>query len=210
MILDLHIHSKHSTDSPIEVATILKLAKKKGLQGVAITDHNTIGGGIEALRINRDPGFATIVGCEIETTDKVDILGLFLTEEIQSREGNEVLEEIKEQDGVAVWAHPYRGGKNLLPSPLIRRMDVIEGFNAKTLESQNMLARALAERFRKPVIGVSDAHAAAEIGNAAAMIDCSSPDEIKEALLKGQTHILGFKLSNAQLYDLQFPAKQPA
>lgn len=208
MIVDFHIHSAYSPDSPVEPRTVLKMAKKKGLNGVAVTDHDTIRGGLEALKANSDPNFVVIVGSEVETTDKGDIIGLFLSQEIQSREANEVIEEIKEQGGVAMWAHPYREGKNLLPSVLIKRIDVIEGFNAKTLESQNMLARALAERCRKPVAGASDAHAAEEIGNAATLIDCSSIDGIREALIKGKTQVIGFKLSHEHLYDLHLPAQQ--
>ncbi|MGA2884158.1 MAG: PHP domain-containing protein [Halobacteriota archaeon] len=208
--MDFHIHSAYSPDSPVEPRTVLKMAKKKGLNGVAVTDHDTIRGGLEALKVNSDPNFVVIVGSEVETTDKGDIIGLFLTKEIQSRDANEVLEEIKEQGGVAMWAHPYREGKNLLPSAPIKRIDVIEVFNAKTLESQNMLARSLAERYRKPVAGASDAHAAEEIGNAATLVDCSSIDGIREALIKGKTQVIGFKLSHEHLYDLHLPAQQLA
>jgi predicted metal-dependent phosphoesterase TrpH len=206
--VDFHIHSAYSPDSPVEPRTVLKMAKKKGLNGVAVTDHDTIRGGLEALKANSDPNFMVIVGSEVETTVKGDIIGLFLTQEIQSREANEVIEEIKAQGGVAMWAHPYREGKNLLPSVLIQRIDVIEGFNAKTLESQNMLGRALAERYRKPVAGASDAHAAEEIGNAATLVDCSSIDGIREALIKGKTQVIGFKLSHEDLYDLHLPAQE--
>ena len=210
MIVDLHIHSVYSPDSPVEPRTVLKIAKKKGLNGVAVTDHDTIRGGLEALKANTDPNFVVIVGSEVETTDKGDIIGLFLTQEIQSREASEVIKEIKEQGGVAMWAHPYREGKNLLSSVVIKQIDVIEGLNAKTLESQNMLARALAERYRKPVAGVSDAHAAEEIGNAVTLIDGSSVGGIREALLKGKTQVIGFKLSHEHLYDLHLPAQQLA
>jgi len=210
LIIDLHIHSVYSPDCPVEPRTILKVAKKKGLNGVAVTDHDTIRGGLEALKANNDPNFVVIVGSEVETTDKADIIGLFLTQEIQSREANEVIEEIKEQGGVAMWAHPFREGKNLLGSVVIKQIDVIEGFNAKTLESQNILARALAERYRKPIAGVSDAHAAEEIGNAATVIDGSSIDSVREALLKGKTQVIGFKLSYEHLYDLHMPTQQLA
>ena len=47
--LDLHIHSQYSEDgagTPLEIAKILK---KKGLNGMAITDHNTVEGGLSAL-----------------------------------------------------------------------------------------------------------------------------------------------------------------
>lgn len=210
MIVDFHIHSTYSPDSPVEPRIALKMARKKGLNGVAITDHETVRGGLEALKVNDDPNFVVIVGSEVETTDKGDIIGLFLTQEIRSRGTYEVIEEIKEQGGVAMWAHPYREGKNLLPITHIKRIDVIEAFNAKTLESQNMLAQALAERCRKPVVGASDAHAAEEIGNAATLVECSSVDDIREALIKGKTQIIGFKLSYKHLYDRHLRARQLA
>ena len=54
-----------------------------------------------------------IVGSEVETTDKGDIIGLFLTQEIRSREASEIIQEIKEQGGVAMWAHPLQGREKL-------------------------------------------------------------------------------------------------
>jgi len=210
LIVDLHIHSKYSPDSTVEPKTILKVAKERGLQGVAVTDHNTIRGGLETLKINNDPRFLVIVGSEIETDDKEDIIGLFLTKEIQSTRTKEVIKEIKEQGGIVLWAHPYREGKNLLPSNLIKSVDVIEGFNAKTYESQNLSAQQLAERYHKPVVGASDAHSASEIGNAATMVNCSNIEAIKDSIIKGKMQIIGFKLSYDHLYDFQLPAQQQA
>ena len=209
LIVDLHIHSKYSPDSTVEPKTILKVAKERGLQGVAVTDHSTIRGGLETLKINNDPRFLVIVGSEIET-DKGDIIGLFLTKEIRSTRANEVIKEIKEQGGIVLWAHPYREGKNLLPSNLIKSVDVIEGVNAKTYESQNMLAQQLAEKYHKPVVGASDAHTASEIGNAATMVNCSNIEAIKDSIIKGKTQIIGFKLSYDHLYDFQLPVQQQA
>ncbi|MGZ4938023.1 MAG: PHP domain-containing protein, partial [Halobacteriota archaeon] len=130
MIVDLHIHSKYSGDSVIEPMTILKIAKKLRLNGIAVTDHLTIKGGIEARKLNTDPDFLVIVGSEIETDNREDIVGLFLTEDIMSRGAREVIEEIRAQGGIAFWAHPFRAGKNLLRADLIKRVDLIEGFNS--------------------------------------------------------------------------------
>ena len=209
LIIDLHIHSQYSLDSAVEPGNIIKLARKKGLNGVAVTDHGTIRGGLEALKVNSDPNFAVIVGSEVEA-DKVDIIGLFLTQEIQSRKAAEVIDEIQKQGGLAMWAHPYRVGKNLLPSELIKRIDLIEGFNAKTLESHNMLAQALARQYHKPVIGTSDAHAAEDIGNGATVVSCSRIDDINDALIRGKTRAIALKLSHEDLYDLRLPAHQLA
>ena len=57
MKADLHIHTKYSgigkfwklkfPDSVEEPRNILKVAKKKGIDIIAITDHNTVKGGVE-------------------------------------------------------------------------------------------------------------------------------------------------------------------
>ncbi|RLI05513.1 hypothetical protein DRO22_02635 [Candidatus Bathyarchaeota archaeon] len=161
MRLDLHIHSKYSFDSILEPKKIIKVAKKRGLDGVAITDHNTIKGSLEAKKINEDEDFLVIVGSEI-STEAGDIIGLFLSEEIKSRNSIEVIEEIKEQGGIVVLPHPYRGHK--LNEELIEKIDAIEVFNARSSKIENERSVKLAERYDKPVIAGSDAHFASEIG----------------------------------------------
>ncbi|MCW3138527.1 MAG: PHP domain-containing protein [Methanophagales archaeon] len=161
MRLDLHIHSKYSFDSILEPKKIIKVAKKRGLDGVAITDHNTIKGSLEAKKINEDEDFLVIVGSEI-STEAGDIIGLFLSEEIKSRNSIEVIEEIKEQGGIVVLPHPYRGHK--LNEELIEKIDAIEVFNARSSKIENERSVKLAERYDKPVIAGSDAHFSSEIG----------------------------------------------
>jgi predicted metal-dependent phosphoesterase TrpH len=66
--LDLHVHSKYSDDAVGSPREIIKSLKKKGLQGMAFTDHNTVRGGIEALKI-APKEFIVIPGIEISTAD---------------------------------------------------------------------------------------------------------------------------------------------
>ncbi len=202
MLVDLHIHSKYSGDSILEPATILKIAKKKRLSGIAVTDHLTIKGGKEALKLNTDPDFLVVVGSEIETTHKEDIVGLFLSEDIRSRRAIEVIEEVRAQGGIAFWAHPFRAGKNLLRGDLIERVDLIEGFNSKTSASRNKLAQQLAYRYKKPLIGTSDAHHASEIGNGKTLVYAPDASAVKDALAPGKTEIVDSKLSYDYLYDV--------
>lgn len=42
MKYDLHTHSKYSSDGWIDPEMLVKTAIKKGLSGIAVTDHNTI------------------------------------------------------------------------------------------------------------------------------------------------------------------------
>ena len=49
--LDLHVHSKYSDDGMGTPREIIKSIQKLGLDGVSITDHNTVAGSLKALKI---------------------------------------------------------------------------------------------------------------------------------------------------------------
>jgi predicted metal-dependent phosphoesterase TrpH len=202
LIFDPHIHSKYSGDSAIEPAIILKVAKKMGLDGIAVTDHMTIKGAIETRKNNHDPDFYVIVGSEVETNNKEDLVGLFLTEEIKSRNTEDVITEIKAQGGVVYWAHPFRFGKNMLHNNAIEQLDLIEGFNSKTSASRNALALQLARKYDKPVVGASDAHQVFEIGNGKTLVNDTGFDNTREALARGKTQIVDSCLSYDYLDDM--------
>ncbi|RLB88834.1 MAG: hypothetical protein DRH10_06965 [Deltaproteobacteria bacterium] len=191
MKFDLHIHSKYSYDSFLSPVRIIKVAKKKGLHGVAITDHNTIKGGIEALKINEDEDFQVIVGAEIRT-EYGDIIGLFLEDEITTNKFEEVIEEIKSQGGLSVLAHPYRHYK--FPEEIIDKVDLVEVFNARSRKADNERAYELAKKFKKPQTAGSDAHLVFEIGRGITIVN----SEVREELREGNTTIEG-EVSNYYL-----------
>ena len=169
----------------LEPAKIIKIAKKRRLDGVAVTDHGTIKGGVEALKINKDKDFQVIVGAEIKT-EYGDVIGIFLNEEIKSQIFMQVVEEIRDQDGLVVLAHPFR--KNIVfPTDLLKYVDLIEGFNARSPKDLNKKAKELAIRFKKPMTAGSDAHLSFEIGKGRTIVN----SEVKGELKKGKTKIEG-------------------
>jgi predicted metal-dependent phosphoesterase TrpH len=185
MMFDLHIHSKYSHDSYLSPSKIIKIARKKGLDGIAITDHNTLKGGVETSKINSKDDFIVIVGSEIKT-EFGDVIGLFLNEEIKSRIFMQVVEEIKDQGGLVVLAHPFRKGINF-PIDLLKHIEYIEAFNARSSGSLNVMAQELAKKFRKKITAGSDAHLGFEVGRGRTIVS----DNIKDALLEGRTRIVG-------------------
>ncbi len=185
MMFDLHIHSKYSYDSYLSPAKIIKIAKKKGLNGVAVTDHNTIKGGVETSKINNKDDFIVIVGSEINT-EHGDVMGLFLNEEIRSRIFMQVVEEIKDQGGLIVLAHPFRKGNNFA-SDLFKHIELIEAFNARSPRSLNVGALELTKKFKKSVTAGSDAHFGFEIGGGRTIVY----GDIKDELMKGRVKIEG-------------------
>jgi len=78
--VDLHLHTTAS-DGVLSPSEIVRYAKAKGLQAIAITDHDTIEGCEEGLLEGERIGFEVIPGIEISaeySPGSMHILGFFL------------------------------------------------------------------------------------------------------------------------------------
>ncbi len=183
--LDLHLHSCHSYDSNSSVLKIIKIAKRRGLSGICIADHNNLGGSLEAQRLNQDPNFLIIPGQET-VTEIGEILGLFIKKNLMSRNFEDLVKEIKAQSGLVVLPHPaYRTNSLSIIKKYLPQIDIIEVFNARSKKSENEIAKKLAIQYKKPVISVSDAHGYFEIGQGQTILNCQTLDleEVKKNLL---------------------------
>ena len=83
MKYDLHTHTCYSKCSNMKPDVLLNAAKKRGLNGIAVTDHNTIKGALEVKKLNKDKDFEVIVGEEISTTAG-DVLAHYINKPIKS------------------------------------------------------------------------------------------------------------------------------
>ncbi|BAI60735.1 putative phosphatase, PHP family [Methanocella paludicola SANAE] len=188
---DLHMHTIYSRDGAIKPADAIRIAKKRGLDGIAITDHDTIRGGLEALKLKTE-GLDIIVGAEIKT-DRGDVIGLFLNEEIRERDHMEVIDAIRSQGGVAVVPHPFdsmRGSAFWLTDKDSGKMDAIEVINARcVLKRSNRMAGIYADDYKVGKVGGSDAHFGAEIANAGTLVPES--EDIAKAISGGRTTAFG-------------------
>ncbi|HQP92321.1 MAG TPA: PHP domain-containing protein, partial [Candidatus Omnitrophota bacterium] len=102
MVIDFHIHSKYSFDCFLEPSAIIELARKNGIEGLAICDHDTIEGVHEFRRLA--PDLYIITGEEISTKHG-DIFGLFISKPVkQSDDVDAVIADIRAQGGLAVLA----------------------------------------------------------------------------------------------------------
>jgi len=190
MKVDMHVHTCYSKDATLSLETIMETCRQRGLDGVAITDHNTIAG---ALALKEISPFLVIVGEEIDTT-KGEILGLFLKEEIPGGlRPEEAMARIREQGGLVGVSHPLdrlrrsaMGRVALLE--IIDELDFLEGFNSRvTFPSDNRSAQALAQVRGLPITAGSDAHTAYEIGRAyVEMLPFNGPEDFLESLAQGR------------------------
>lgn len=77
MCVDLHTHSVHS-DGMATPAQLISMAVAGGLTGFALTDHDTVSGVQEAMRLGQEQGVNVISGLEVSAThngSSVHILG---------------------------------------------------------------------------------------------------------------------------------------
>jgi hypothetical protein len=192
-----HIHTRHSFDSLLTPRTILARARSMQADLLIVTDHESKRGSDDVASLaDGNPRFVVRAG-EYKT-EKGDLIGLFLTQEVSSRNSNEVVREIHGQGGLVVLPHPFKGHE--LDDELISQVDLIEAHNSRCSQSQNDSAAALAERHRKPVMGGCDAHCAGEIGAVITDFACSPPDDergLQTILRSAPRNIFAKKVSRA-------------
>ncbi len=167
--IDLHLHTCVSLDGGLHPADVIKIAKRRGLDRICVTDHNSIEGALAAQQI--DPEFV-IVGEEI-LTEHGEILAFFVREWVPPRLSHrETIERLKVQGAVISISHPFDRYRNRpwteeMLAAVADDLDAVEGFNARTIhEEDNKKARAFAAAYRLPITAGSDAHTGLEIGRA--------------------------------------------
>lgn len=189
--LDLHIHSKYSDDGMGSPKEIIKSIQKKGLDGAAITDHNTVGGSLKALKI-APKDFIVIPGLEI-STKQGHLLGLNLKEDIPK--GNSIeatVENIIEAGGIPVVPHLFRnmsGIKKENLKKIANKIPAIEVFNSCSLPKTNLKIAKCAKKYNLGGTGGSDSHDLNYAGFGYTTIDTTdrSTDEIISEIIKKKT-----------------------
>lgn len=186
MRIDLHLHTAGSWDSLSDPERVLDTALARGFGRIAITDHNRIHVGVRMAE--RYPEFV-IPGEEVKTAEGIDVIGLYLSEEIpRGTPAEETVERIREQGGIPYLPHPFAGGKGgggRYAELLGAMCDVIEVFNARLHDpAMNRRAEELAQRHGALMGAGSDAHTLHELGNAWVDVPAhpNGPDELRGAL----------------------------
>jgi hypothetical protein len=187
--LDLHVHTNRSHDCSVEPRSVIDYAKKVGLDGIAITDHDEAFEGID-----HGGDILVIPGIEV-STKRGHLIALGTYQNVKrGLTVEETVEEVRDLGGITVIPHPYRVIHGIRPSLEENiGIDAIEVCNGKDSKRLNRKAEILAKRWGKAEVGGSDAHRLEEIGCAITILEVSEPklDEV----LKG----IGAKKSRALL-----------
>ena len=186
---ELHCHTEYSRDSSNRILPLIQAARSRGIDRLAITDHNTIRG----ARIAKEKAPELIIIGEEILTSEGELLAYYLTEEIpRGLSPMQTIAEIRKQGGFIVVPHPFdkmRHGwrlENLLT--LLPHVDALETFNARCLHPRlNQQAAALAGEKHLLRTAGSDAHSLVELGLTVIRLPAfDSAEELRAALREGE------------------------
>jgi predicted metal-dependent phosphoesterase TrpH/glycosyltransferase involved in cell wall biosynthesis len=173
IVADLHVHTAWSHDCAVPTAELLDHAEASGLGAIAITDHNTFGGALEALELARARNLVVIPGEEVKTKDQGEVIGLFLSAEIpRGMSFGDTVEAIRAQGGLVYLPHPF-DRRHAIPDPAtlhrhLADIDVFEVYNARLLrEPYNDEALRFARKYDLTMGAGSDAHVLPGVGTGA-------------------------------------------
>ncbi len=203
--LDLHIHSMYSEDAIGSPKEIIKHVKKKGLDGIAITDHNSIKGGLKALK-ECPKDFIVIPGVEISARDG-HIIALNVKENIKKNQTTEdTVDEIIKKGGTPIVPHLLRsmsGIKELNLKNILPNISTIEVYNSCSTQKSNYKTSKIAKKYNLGGTGGSDSHIPQYSGMAYTTFDTGktsienliSEIEKKKTWGKGKTLPLSYRRS---------------
>jgi len=196
MKFDLHVHSRYSKDSNSDLDAILTFAKARGLEGLAICDHDTVDGGLACARRARELGMqiTVIPGVEVSSS-KGHILVLGIEQDIEPMlSPEETIRRARILGGTVIIPHPFKKSSHGIGSFEGLDIDAAEVFNSRCLfNGANKKALSEAQRLGIPAVAGSDSHIPEMVGQAYTEIDASANtvDAVLQAIQEGKVSPAG-------------------
>jgi len=193
--LDLHNHSRASRDSKVSVDELIAAAKRTGLDGFALTDHDAITANAEAVEKGIEAGLVVVPGCEVSTREG-HVLALFLDRPVHPGPLGQALREIHDAGALAVISHPLRKGGGVPRDVVEEHLDLIDGlevYNPDNTPFGNRVAWQVASGHGKMQTAGSDTHAVPNMGHAVTLLQAEgrSPAAVRQALKSGRARASG-------------------
>jgi predicted metal-dependent phosphoesterase TrpH len=169
LTVELHSHTYASDDCLMRPADIVRACARRGIDRLAVTDHNTIAGALEMRTLA--PALV-IVGEEVMTTQG-ELLAYFLRESVPAGLGPlETIARLRQQGAAISVSHPFDRLRHGAWQPaglagIVDLVDAIEVFNSRCIYPEdNDRALAFAREHGKLGSVGSDAHSTRELGRA--------------------------------------------
>jgi predicted metal-dependent phosphoesterase TrpH len=189
--LDFHIHSCYSDDAIGTPEDIIQALQRRGLQGMALTDHNRLEGSLKASAI-APKGFIAIPSMEVTTADG-HLLALNVTTTIPPGLSiEETVERVIDAGGIPIVPHLHRLLSGIKKSNLDKirgKLFAIEVFNGCSTPKTNLKVAKTARALNLGGTGGSDSHDPMYAGYAYTVVDTTDVrlDTILSELQKKKT-----------------------
>jgi predicted metal-dependent phosphoesterase TrpH len=192
--IDMHVHTWYS-DSTGSIEEVLEVSRRKGLDGIAITDHDTLRGVYESLE--KRGSLIVIPGEEVKTIQG-EVLALGIKKAIPKRLPiNDAIRRIHIQGGLAIIPHPTVCFFSKIREKDLGTLSIdgLEVFSAITPFTRYYLKKNL-ELAWKLDVGMtagSDSHVPETIGDAYTIVYSKSrgTKDILRAIKLGHTFLGG-------------------
>jgi len=184
MRIDLHIHTHpRSPCSAINPEDLLQKARRVGLDGLCLTEHQHRWDVGEIDNLSRNGGLQIFQGNEI-TTNQGDILVFGYREDVRGVVPiQDLRKEVQAAGGLMIAAHPFRGFllfgitqlrmdvEQACQRPVFQYVDGVEVFNCKLTDPENDMARQVAAHLGLLGVAGSDAHRLDEVGRCVTLLE---------------------------------------
>jgi predicted metal-dependent phosphoesterase TrpH len=197
------VHTCYSHDCSTSLQELSSFIKRTNLDGVVITDHNTVEGALKLSEI-KNKGFLVIPGIEI-SSKKGHIIGLNITEIIPPNLSiKDTVTKIHKLGGIAIVPHPsaiFKGGIGLSQNIKTFGIDAIEVYNSANIPFSilTFLNKKLAKQTGLPYSAGSDSHILETVGLSYIIIEKNqirlNINDVIKVLMNGETVAFGKPMS---------------
>ncbi|MFO7711551.1 MAG: PHP-associated domain-containing protein [Candidatus Woesearchaeota archaeon] len=222
-LCDMHVHTRFS-DSYTRVRRLLKKAEKKGI-GLAITDHNEIGGVLRAYELGTN--VMVIPGIEVSSAEgphilvyfsKVEELTEFYKRHVEPAKNKnphtntklsipELLQVAQAYDSVVSIAHPYSPAYTHVPKgikkgyilpDMLKSVHAVEVINGAMTKGMNNKAMEFADELSCGITGGSDSHSLFEFGKVVTYANAGTIPEFLDCIKNKQSFVRGAPVNQLQ------------
>jgi hypothetical protein len=188
MLFDIHIHSNISPCSSLKLDDIINKAKKIGLDGICITDHDSMEAKTLICEGMQKNGLYVIIGMEYSTSDG-DFLIFGINNNIPlNLTAEKLLIWVKKSKGAAIAAHPFRKVRPAKEYTIKSKLcNIVESINGRNTSIENSKINIWRKKYNFTECGGSDAHTLQEIGKVKTRFftDIRSSEDLVYALNNG-------------------------